>query len=289
MSATDKIPGYRGYEPSYVSQFVTSKDIPSKKYEDQNEVPRDAMTGSQYLSNYANSHNVARNFPAEFAVEDSLPNQNFKNFKESRDDLLEKRRLHEYEQRPTYWSTTYQSTLNGWKEAAESKERLGDGLNVYVTQRNYKQIQQMNEGLVVQNPEGSVLPRREPKSSYQMCYGKAGEGPQGRYVPADGPAGFSRRATTRDLFLGTTKGSARIPNYAGHVPGSINNINIIRNNVAPETKDNLIANYRHDIPHYTGYKTQAVVNDRGPRNPASKVPLPSGLHAGLVLESMRFS
>lgn len=289
MSVSSDIPGYCGYAQNFQKQFVTGKDVPSKKYEDFDEGKRNYMTDSQYLSNYATTINPSRTMPRHPEIADSLPNRNFTAFDKYRDDIIQKREANEYEVRPTYWATTYQSTMNGWKEAGKTREQMSRSTNLYTTARSGLQVRAMNEGGGTNSVKGGVVNAKEVNSSYQMCYGKAGEGPMDRYFPADGTSGFSRRATTNDLFHGTTKASSRLPNYAGFVPASVNNINTVRNNVHYEIKDNLIQNYAHNIPNYTGHRPMAVVNDHGPRNPEGKCPLPVGRYTGMQLESMKYS
>lgn len=45
--------------------------------------------------------------------------------------------------------------------------------------------------------------------------------------------------------LGTTKGSARIPGYSGHIPAQPRNINTVTGEPAPNVKDHLVLYVRH--------------------------------------------
>lgn len=292
MSVSTNIPGYQGYAQNFQSEYVVDKNVPAYKYEDYNEPPVNPMAGSQYTSNYSASFDASRNKTrSEGVMDDSLPRQNFKNFENHRKNMTSTREINEYEQRPTYWTSTYQSQMNGWKnvELAQQQAAVRNESNIYTTQRTAKQIETMNA--CAGNSEGTALVAKDVRSSYGKDFGLAGEGPRDRYVAADGVAAFSRRATTNDMFAGTTKGSdgTRLPNYAGHIPASTNNVNLIRNNVKPDKKDGLVQYYSHNLPKYTGHRPFAVTNDKGPRNPESKCPLPVGMDGGLMLASMKYS
>ena len=88
---------------------------------------------------------------------------------------------------------------------------------------------------------------------------------------------------------GTNKGSVRVPGHTAWVPESKNNdYNLAGTEIISNTtKDNFLITYRHNVPGYTGHNPAAVVNDHGPRNPGSKGPITSQMHAGLVLDSQR--
>jgi len=99
---------------------------------------------------------------------------------------------------------------------------------------------------------------------------------------------LSQTATTKDLFVGSVKGSdGHIPGYSGHVPSSEKNTRALKREAKTNVKDNLIETYRHNMPGYSGFKPVSVVNDRGPRNPASKGGLKIGTATGLILSSMK--
>lgn len=96
-------------------------------------------------------------------------------------------------------------------------------------------------------------------------------------------------ATTRELFAGSTKANViRVPGYAGFVPMSENNqLALTGLQPTPNTKSNILATFKHDLPAYTGHQPQCVVNVRGPRTPRGKKRLNEGLVASLVLDSMK--
>lgn len=291
MSVSTDIPGYSGYAQNFQSQYVTDKDVPACKYEDYNEPPVDPMAGSMYASTYKKSYDANNKDRSEGVMDDSLPRKNFKYIQDHSKQMNTTRQLNEYEQRPTYWTSTYQNQMNGWKnlEMAKQQAAVTNANNIYTTQRTAKQIETMNA--CGGNSEGKALVAQDVRSTYGKDFGLAGEGPRDRYVAADGVCSFSRRASTNDMFAGTAKGSdgLRLPNYSGHVPASSNNVNLIRNNIKYNVKDGLIQTYSHNLPKYTGHRPQAVTNDRGPRNPESKCELPVGMDGGLMLASMKFS
>jgi hypothetical protein len=64
------------------------------------------------------------------------------------------------------------------------------------------------------------------------------------------------------VSLGTSKGSARIPGYSGHVPAQPRNISTVSGEPAPNVKDHLIFNHRENLPGYTGHRPTAAINDR---------------------------
>jgi hypothetical protein len=96
-------------------------------------------------------------------------------------------------------------------------------------------------------------------------------------------------ATTRELFAGSTKANViRIPGYAGFIPASENNqLSLTGIQPQPNTKDNILQTYKHDLPGYTAHQPQCVVNVRGPRTPRGKKRLNEGLVASLILDSMK--
>ena len=51
-------------------------------------------------------------------------------------------------------------------------------------------------------------------------------------------------------------------------------------------KDNILQNFKHNVPGYTGHQPKTVMNDLGPRTPQSKCDMPIGLRGTLMLNSM---
>ncbi len=106
-------------------------------------------------------------------------------------------------------------------------------------------------------------------------------------------ADLSRTGTTNELFLGSAKGSIRIPNYSGHVPASHVNMQQLRGTANVNGDAIILTSYRHDMPGYGGHAIgtthgiQNVSNDRGPRTPRGKRQVDQGLQASVILESMK--
>ncbi len=140
-------------------------------------------------------------------------------------------------------------------------------------------------------------------TGYAMDYGSYGAHPMDRLqTGSDGKIAYTASASTADLFAGTVKGSLgrHIPGYTGHVPGSRVNTRLLGGGAglppkgvhateSHKTKNNLAENYRHNMPGYSGYHPTTLSNDRGPRNPTSRVPPPTGCNTGLMLASMKSS
>jgi hypothetical protein len=267
MSCRTTLPGYGGYVPKFQTEYPTYKDVPAHKYEDLDIQHKNVMANSLYRSNYTHSHAHPQSVRSTPMV---LPKGSKYHWQsENRQKTIDARDSYEYESRPTFWQTSYKAQHNGW-QSAENASRSKPNSALF----------QQNNG-----PQHVMTARAQP-TSYQRSYGLYGDNPRSRYVHGDHKATFSRRATTADLFSGTNKGSKRIPNYAGFVPGSDNNLMCIRDNIPHNVKDNLIQTYNHNLPGYTGHYPESVKNDHGPRNPLGKVPLPTGLHTGMVIGSM---
>jgi len=250
MSAKTTIPGYSGYIPNYQTEYPMNKLIPAHKYEDIEPEDQRLEPKGRWTTNYQQTIEpkiIWQQRRQDVPVDNNLVN-NFNNINTRRSELQAKRDVHEYETRPaSNWGTTYGMQYNGWKMDRQSRSRHARARTAESSgnagNSDYRQPE------VAQR---SVLQGVDHKSSYGRSFGPRGGNPRSHYVPSDGKAVFSRRATTNDLFAGSNKGSVRIPGYAGYVPDSRNNINIIRNNMPPDLKNNLLEIYRHQMPGYTG-------------------------------------
>lgn len=260
------MPGYAGYVPHFQTEYPSNKDVPAHKYEDIDIQQTPLMHHSTWKSNAQVSHthpSQARSVPCV------LPEgSKYARGRDLRTKTVAARDLHEYEKRPTaHWGTTYGNSHDGWN--------------------SHNKASPPEQTLDFNNGPKQILTSRDIPTSYQRSFGTEGSNPRDRYVYGDGKQVFSRRATTRDLFMGTNKGSARIPGYAGYVPGSINNMRTIRQNVPYDTKAHIIQTYDHNVPGYTGHHPSSVTNDKGPRIPESKCQPAVGLHTGMMTGSMR--
>mmetsp|Transcript_23331 Transcript_23331/g.32978 ORF Transcript_23331/g.32978 Transcript_23331/m.32978 type:complete len:286 (-) Transcript_23331:292-1149(-) len=283
MSVKTTIPGYSGHIPNFQQEFPSTKPTPAYKYEDVDIPERTLMDNSNYISTYTQTHGERaiihksrRQRNGESQKKSNLELAAVQKIAENdanRQMTINIRHAYEYEARPTYWSTSYNTNFDGWKASTIAKETYTKPNNI-----NF-----------VQDSQGAhnLLTGPEQLSSYQRSFGRFGHDPKTHYFPEDGKRVFSRRATDRDLFFGTSKNTVRIPGYGGFVPESKNNIDTIRQNVPYDTKDNMLMVYRHNMPGYTGHNPTAVINDRGPRNPISKKPPPEGLQGSLTLETMK--
>jgi len=260
------IPGYQGYLPAFQREYVLDRDCPAHKYEDLDIQHKSLMNNSIYASEYRVKHQSprrARNTKTVFPPE----SKHMRNA-DKLEKTIQQRDLHEYEKRPcAHWKTSYTSNFQGWD--------------------SHNNASRPTQALDFANGPQHVLTGDDGMTSYARSYGKFGENPRVRYVVGDGKAVISRRATTSDLFSGSTKASVYNPNYAGFVPRSDNNVGTIRQNVPPTVKDNLLQTYNHNLPKYTGSRPSNVMNDRGPRTieklAASHKP---GLYTGYVVGSM---
>lgn len=265
MSYKTTMSGYSGYVPGYQTQYPTHKNVPAHKYEDIDIQQKSLMEGSTWRSNHQASYNSPR-FGRH--VPHMLPEgSKFQRATEMREKTIQARDIHEYEQRPTYWETSYNATHQAW----DAHNNVSRPLPLPSFENGPKHI----------------LTGTNDTTSYSRSFGRYGDNPRENYVYGDGKKVFSARATTRDLFVGTNKNSVRIPSYAGYVPNSENNRGTIRDNVAYNTKDNLIQTYDHNVPGYTGHKPEAVKNDKGPRDPSGKCKMAAGLHTGMMFGSMK--
>lgn len=309
------VPGYQGYVPQFQREFPTAKDVPAHKYEDINQQQQSLTQRSMYSSNYTASHSAdaigaavtnpisrrsannglqgglkgtANPIPAPTSTK-TIPGstipasraaQNYEKQKNRLNHAVALRETYEYEKRPTHWQTSYKTNFNAWDTADKAKR---DALLRARTQ-------QSNPSLNNSSPKNDAAISREAvKTSYTRDFGALGSNPYDRFAAGDGKRAFSRRATTAELFGGTNKGSIRVPGHTGWVPESKNNdYNLAGTEITSNTtKDNFLITYRHNLPGYTGHNPAAVINDHGPRNPSSKVPIKGPVHAGLVLDSQR--
>lgn len=108
------------------------------------------------------------------------------------------REVNEYASMPsTNWGTTYNTQFDGWKVDRELRGRQLRATTAPAAMAGRtKLIESIRGGSSTQ----STLQDAELRSSYHRAYGRLGHNPRNHYVPADGRAVFSRRATTADLL-----------------------------------------------------------------------------------------
>ncbi|KAJ4456654.1 hypothetical protein PAPYR_8049 [Paratrimastix pyriformis] len=83
--------------------------------------------------------------------------------------------------------------------------------------------------------------------------------------------GFSRGATTTELFEGTTKATHHIPGYSGHIPLSTTSTQVrdvtSGATTRPPRSTNLYDTFHLNIPGYMGYVPRSVFNHPHTRSP----------------------
>jgi len=298
----NRIPGYGGYVRLFQREAVTINDPPAHKYEDYS-APRavevDSMRRfpwqSVYTHSIAHSH-VVDNYKKRTAplpaqrTDDSLPQQQA-GIKEAdsggsgRGSVDDNTVLRGGNAHHKVWKSTYRDTYGQSAERAMSAPTSSSAQLPPLTHINYQSDPLPAAHNLLRSTHGMA-------SAYTRDFGKPSSNPLDRFQRQSSQPQFehnqlSKTATTRELFAGTNKSSQRIVGYEGFVPAAERNRSSIVGDASNPNKDNILAVYRHDMPGYTGHKPSCVLNERGPRTPRGKRRLHEGLHASLVLDSMR--
>lgn len=119
------------------------------------------------------------------------------------------------------------------------------------------------------SPEGPhlLVPKITPNSSYLIDYGAYGDNPRDRpYMRKRGMA-----STTSDLNPGTSRDTNQIPGYAGFLPLTFHNPQVVAHAHGPEDIESLHPTPRNtlrlfhsdNIPGYAGHKPLSCRNYRG--------------------------
>lgn len=182
----------------------------------------------------------------------------------------------------SHWKTTYGAAHDAHRSYGTHREVSArtDAATLSMSQR-----MRGDQNAVLAAPS-SLLRATRAQSGYAMDFGRNGSNPLDRHIPSDGKTSISKNATTRDLFLGSTKATSRLPGYSGHVPAEPRNLSQLAGDAVPNVKDHLVFNYRENVPGYTGHRPRAAVNDRLIRShrPSGARPV---LQGSLILDSMK--
>jgi hypothetical protein len=207
------------------------------------------------------------------------------------DDRWDMSKEEAFTHRPTYaWKSSYARTHDSF-EARRSYTQTAKDTVV----KSYLKPAQSGEDAFRGSFRFTDLRKEKMLSSYGKDFGEYGHDPKTRWrvnangSPGQGPPSrtfVSDSATSIDLFRGTTKGSKRLPGYTGYLPQSKLNEKQVQSEHLYRNRDDMLLNYRFELPGYTGNRPTDASNAQRGRRDNRKKPSDYGKGSGFMIESM---